>query len=57
LEQEQANIALRLNEPSIYRDCPNEVKALQTRLKMIEEELTECLTRWEELESQLTLKE
>ena len=57
LEQEQANIALCLNEPSNYRDCPNEVKALQTRLETIEEELTECLTRWEELESKFTLKE
>lgn len=51
LEHEQANIILRLNEPTIYRDYPDEVKVLQKRLSMIEKELTDCLTRWEELES------
>lgn len=51
LEHEQAAIILRLNEPTIYRDYPDEVKALQKRLSMIEKELTDCLIRWEELES------
>ena len=56
LEQEQANITLRLNEPTIYRDCPDEAKALQTRFAMIEKELTDCLARWEELESKFATK-
>ncbi|MEK7302070.1 MAG: ABC transporter ATP-binding protein, partial [Pseudomonadota bacterium] len=56
LEQEQANITLRLNESTIYRDCPDEAKALQTRFATIEKELTDCLARWEELESKLTTK-
>jgi len=57
LEQEQANIILRLNEPTIYRGCPDEAKALQTRFAMIEKELTDCLARWEELESKFVIKE
>ena len=56
LEQEQANITLRLNESTIYRDCPDEAKALQARFATIEKELTDCLARWEELESKLTTK-
>jgi len=54
LEQEQANITLRLNEPVIYRDFPDEVKELQTRYAAIEKELADCLVRWEELESKST---
>ncbi len=56
LEQEQANITLRLNEPTVYRDCPDEAKALQTRFATIEKELTDCLARWEELESKSATK-
>ncbi|MER0214804.1 MAG: ATP-binding cassette domain-containing protein [Nitrosomonas sp.] len=56
LEREQANITLRLNEPAIYRDHPDEVKALQTRLAAIEKELTDYLAKWEELESKSTAK-
>ncbi|WP_297325469.1 ATP-binding cassette domain-containing protein [Nitrosomonas sp.] len=56
LEQEQANITLRLNDPIIYRDCPDEAKALQARFAMIEKELIDCLARWEELESKSTAK-
>ncbi|MBS0497578.1 MAG: ATP-binding cassette domain-containing protein [Proteobacteria bacterium] len=51
LEQEQANITLRLSQPTIYRDYPDEAKALQARVTVIEKELTDCLARWEELES------
>lgn len=51
MEQEQANIALQLNDPSIYCDNPDEAKNLQLRFSVIEKELTECLARWEELES------
>ncbi|MBX3615626.1 ATP-binding cassette domain-containing protein [Nitrosomonas sp.] len=56
LEQEQANITLRLNEPVIYRDFPDEVKGLQKRYAAIEKELVDCLTRWEELESKSASK-
>lgn len=56
LEQEQANITLRLNEPAIYRDYPDEAKALQTRFAAIEKELLDCLARWEELESKSATK-
>ena len=56
LEQEQANITLRLNDPAIYRDYPDEANALQTRLAAIENELIDCLARWEELESKSATK-
>jgi len=56
LEQEQANITLRLNESTIYRDFPDEAKALQARFAEIEKELADCLARWEELESKFATK-
>jgi len=56
LEQEQMNITLRLNEPTIYRDYPDEAKALKTRFNVIEKELTNYLARWEELESKSIAK-
>ncbi|MBP6057910.1 MAG: ATP-binding cassette domain-containing protein [Nitrosomonas sp.] len=56
LEKEQANITLRLNESTVYRDCPDEAKALQTRFATIEKELTDCFARWEELESKSATK-
>lgn len=51
LEREQANITLRMNDSSIYRDHPDEAKALQVRFSVIDKELLDCLTKWEELES------
>ena len=56
LEQERANITLRLNEPIIYRDYPDEATALQARFASIEKELADCLARWEELESKSAAK-
>jgi ATP-binding cassette subfamily F protein uup len=56
LEQEQANITLRLNEPIIYRDDPDKATALQARFATIEKELIDCLARWEELESKSAAK-
>jgi ATP-binding cassette subfamily F protein uup len=56
LEQEQANITLRLSQPAIYRDYPDEAKALQTRITVIEKELIDCFARWEELESKTAEK-
>ncbi len=55
LEQEQANISLRLSDSTIYRDRPDEVKVLQMRFSAIEKELTDCLVRWEELEAKCAL--
>lgn len=51
LEQEQVNITLNLNNPALYRDDREEVKALQKRFSEIEKDLNDCLERWEELES------
>ncbi|SER34810.1 ATP-binding cassette, subfamily F, uup [Nitrosomonas sp. Nm51] len=51
LEQEQINIAQRLNHAGIYRDNPDEAKALQIRYSIVEKELAEYLARWEELEA------
>ncbi|AEJ03159.1 ABC transporter related protein [Nitrosomonas sp. Is79A3] len=56
LEQEQAKITLRLNEPIIYRDHPDEATALQARFATIEKELIDCIARWEELESKSAAK-
>ncbi len=56
LEQEQANITLRLNEPIIYRDYPDEATALQARFATIEKELADCLAKWEDLESKSAAK-
>lgn len=56
LEQEQANITLRLSDPLIYRDHADEAKALQVRSSAIEKELMVCLERWDELEGKSTQK-
>ncbi len=55
-EQEQADIVLRLIQLTIYRDHPDDVKTLQARFSEIEKELTDCLTRWEELEAKSVTK-
>ena len=51
LEHEQENITQRLNGAEIYRSNPDEAIALQKRFSTIEKEITDCLARWEELES------
>ncbi len=51
LEQEQADITHRLGTPTIYRDNPEEARALQARFAAVEEELINCLARWDELEA------
>jgi ATP-binding cassette subfamily F protein uup len=51
LEKEQGEIAGRLAEPLLYRDRSGEVKPLQARHAAIEAELTQALSRWEELEA------
>jgi ATP-binding cassette subfamily F protein uup len=50
LEKEQADITAALGDPALYREEPDRVRALQERYSAIENELMQCLTRWEELE-------
>ncbi|SDW52855.1 ATP-binding cassette domain-containing protein [Nitrosomonas communis] len=51
LEKEQSSITTRLSDSAIYRNSPEDAKALQIRFSAIEQELTKCFARWEELES------
>ncbi len=51
LEQEQAEINSLLADAAIYREDPQRVKSLQTRLTEIESEIETALLRWEELEN------
>jgi ATP-binding cassette subfamily F protein uup len=51
LETEQAQIGARLADPALYSRAAGELKQLQQRYAAIEEELTACLRRWEELEA------
>lgn len=51
LEEEQAKVAAELADPALYRDKPERVKALQSRYGATEDELMQCLARWEELEA------
>lgn len=54
LEQEQENITLSLGDPAIYSNRPDDAKKLQLRFNEIEKELSNCLIRWEELETRST---
>jgi len=56
LEEEQGTIQARLNDPATYRDAPQEVPALNTRLQALEGEIEAAMLRWEELESRGTGK-
>jgi ATP-binding cassette subfamily F protein uup len=51
LEREQADLARRLADPQLYRERADEVQRVKTRYEQIEEELTQALERWTELES------
>ncbi|EEO28332.1 ATP-binding cassette domain-containing protein [Oxalobacter paraformigenes] len=51
LENEQAQIASRLNDPQLYQGDPSEGIRLNQRFAEIEEELMNCIARWDELES------
>ncbi len=51
LEREQRDILARLADPALYREHSGEAKQLQQRHDEIEQELTQGLARWEELES------
>jgi ABC transport system ATP-binding/permease protein len=51
LESEQDAINATLANPDIYRNDPQQVGALQARLRLIEAETTQAMERWETLES------
>jgi ATP-binding cassette subfamily F protein uup len=51
LEREQTEITAKLGDADLYRDDPDQVKALQSRYAAIEAELMENLARWETLEA------
>lgn len=51
LEREQGEITLRLGDPALYRGQPEQVRELQARFAVLEEELMEALSRWEALEA------
>jgi len=51
LETEQAAIAERVADGSLYASALEEAKALHARLEAIDAELTLSLQRWEELEA------
>ena len=51
LEDEQTAAQARLNDPSIYRDAPQDVPVLNSRLQALEAEIEAAMLRWEDLES------
>lgn len=51
LEAEQSSINLALADANIYRDQPDQARALQQRLSSIVDETEAAMLRWEELES------
>ena len=51
LEKEQRNINERLVDADLYRNQPDQVKALQARVETIDGELLDLLARWEALEA------
>jgi len=51
LETEQGQLNARLADPLLYSKPASEIRQLQQRHAAIEEELTACLRRWEELEA------
>jgi len=53
LENEQKEITERLTDATLYREQPQEVKRLQARLAVLEQEIETSLLRWEELENRL----
>lgn len=54
LELEQAELTRRVEDPALYADQAAEARRVTSRLAAIEDELTQLLERWEELESRKT---
>lgn len=53
LETEQADINEKLTDADLYRDEPDLVKTLQSRLSEIDTEIEQAMQTWEALESRL----
>jgi len=51
LEAEQGALSARLTDGSLYRDAPDEVDQINSRLAQLESELDAKLERWEALEA------
>lgn len=51
LEREQGDITRKLCSPALYSDSPDKARTLQERAAILEQELMQYLTRWEELEA------
>jgi ATP-binding cassette subfamily F protein uup len=54
IEAEQAELSGRLADGSLYRDDPEEVGRINSRLEALEKTLEEKFARWESLESRRT---
>ncbi len=50
IEQEQANLTEKLSDGTLYREGPDEVERINTRLAVLETELEKLFARWEALE-------
>ena len=55
LEREQAAINQQLSDVALYKNNPEQIKVLQTRLTQIEEQLTQSFLRWEVLETKQSI--
>ncbi|CAG0931703.1 MAG: ABC transporter ATP-binding protein uup [Rhodocyclaceae bacterium] len=53
MEAEQASLNLRLADPALYRDAPEEIRRLRERLDGLDTEIAQALVRWEALESRV----
>lgn len=49
LEKEQAEIGVSLGDADLYKNKPDQVTKFQGRLKVIEDQLSKLMVRWEEL--------
>ncbi len=54
LEAQQHELAQQLADPALFRDAPEKARKLQDQLSAIDDELTICFERWEELEALAT---
>jgi ATP-binding cassette subfamily F protein uup len=49
LENEQADISVKLADPDLYKSQPDKLTGYQNRLREIEEQLITLMARWEDL--------
>ena len=49
LENEQADISVKLADPNLYKSQPDKLTGYQNRLREIEEQLITLMARWEDL--------